>query len=91
MIQAYHKYRPASFEALALLVCADSKDRLAAIYQADMLRMLLLLHIPVQGRNPEAIPRLPDMLFKRKAHKELTTDKATSFVDSLLATFRKGG
>lgn len=89
MIQAYHKYRPASFEALALLVCADSKDRLAAIYQADMLRMLLLLRIPVEKRAPEAIPRLTD-IFKRKAHKELTTDKATSFVDGLIATFRKG-
>lgn len=90
MIQAYHKYRPASFEALALLVCADSKDRLAAIYQADMLRMLLLLHIPVEKRVPEAIPSLTD-IFKRKTDKKMTTDKATSFVDGLLATFRKGG
>lgn len=90
MIQAYHKYRPASFEALALLVCADSKDRLAAIYQAEMLRMLVLFRIPVQERNPADIPSLTD-IFKRKPTKKMTTDKATSFVDGLLATFRKGG
>lgn len=90
MIQAYYKYRPASFEALALLACADSNDRLAQRYQADMLRMIMLLHIPPAERNPEEIPSLAELL-SSKPRKKITAEKATDFVDNMIAAFRKGG
>ena len=79
MIQAYYKYRPASFGALALLVCADGKDRAAQMYHADMLRLL------VGAYYESKPPRLHD-LFNGKV---MTAEKANAFVDKMFRTFRK--
>ena len=83
MIQAYYKYRPASFEALALLVCADGKDRLTQIYTADMLRL-------IASTRYEGIKPLHEWLRPSKK-KKLTADKARSFVDDMIRTFGKAG
>lgn len=83
MIQAYYKYRPASFEALALLVCADGKDRLTQIYTADMLRL-------VASMRYEGIKPLRELLRPSK-HKKLTADKARDFVADMIRTFGKAG
>lgn len=85
MIQAWHKYRPASFGALALLCNADGKDRLMQIYNADMLRAIAMSLRP--GYEPT---RLYDAL-KAKPRKHITSDKARSFVDDMIRTFAKGG
>lgn len=85
MIQAYYKYRPASLEALALLVCADSKDRLTQLYITDMLRILL-----AHRRIDELPPRLTD-LFTPNPKKKMNAEKADSFVDRMIGAFRKGG
>jgi hypothetical protein len=85
VIQAYYKYRPASFKALALLVHADSKDRFAQIYHADMLRMISSALKP--SFQP---PRLFDLL-NMKQKKEMTKEKASDFVDKLIHRFGKGG
>lgn len=84
MIQAYYKYRPASYEALALLVCADSKDRLTQLYITDMLRILL-----AHRRIDELPPRLTD-LFVKKPKKKMNAEKADSFVDRMIGAFWKG-
>ena len=81
VIQAYYKYRPASLEALALLVYADGKDRLTAVYMADMLRACAM--------RPQFIPpSIHELFSKKKARKKID---GASFVDKLLRTFGKGG
>lgn len=85
MIQAYYKYRPASMEALALLVYADGKDRITQMYYADMLRVIANSLKP--AFQP---PRLFD-LQKAKPRKAITQDKASGFVDDMIARFKKGG
>ena len=84
MIQAYYKYKPASFGALALLVCADSKDRFTQLYIADMLRLPLPAK---QGVTPP--PRLPDIFSMKKSRAE-DARKADVFVDNLIQTFGGG-
>lgn len=86
MIQAYYKYKPASFEALALLVCADAKDRITQLYQAELLRLMLL-----HRRLPELPPKLTDILNNRPQKGRMTAEKASGFVDDMIAAFRKGG
>lgn len=83
MIQAYYKYRPASFEALALLVCADGKDRLTQIYTADMLRL-------IASTRYEGIKPLSEWLHPSKKQK-LTENKAQAFIDDMIRTFGKAG
>ena len=80
MIQAYYKYRPASLGALALLVCADGKDRAAQLYHADMLRLL------VGAYYESKPPRLCD-IFNGKGG--MTAEKANAFVDKMFRTFGK--
>lgn len=84
VIQAYYKYRPASYEALALLVCADSKDRLTQVYITDMLRLLL-----THRRVDVLPPRLTD-IFDSKQKKTINAEKAETFVDDMIHAFRKG-
>lgn len=83
MIQAYCKYKPASFEALALLVYADGKDRMTQAYIAEMLRVCAM-------RPQFTPPSLQDML-KAKSKKAMTPEKGEAFVDNLISTFLEGG
>lgn len=83
MIQAYYKYKPTSFVALALLVRADGKDRVTQWYTADMLRLLA-------ARWHRDIPPLADLL-TAKPRKKMTVEKANDFVDDMIRTFGKGG
>lgn len=86
MIQCYYKYKPASIEALALLVRADDKDRFIQVYIADMLRGLFTRRIP-----KDVPPRVTEIL-KTKKKKKMTAKKADSFVDKMIRTFvGKGG
>ena len=83
MIQAFHKYKPASLGALALLVYADGKDRVTQEYMADMLYACAYR----RGVQP---PRLRDLL-NAKPRKAMTREKGNAFVDKLLRVFKKGG
>lgn len=83
MIQAYYKYKPASFGALALLVHADGKDRLTQMYMADMLRVCAL--------RPQFTPPSLHDLLNAKPRKKPAKDKGAAFVDKLLKTFGEGG
>lgn len=83
MIQAYYKYKPASYRALALLVYADAKDRLAQAYMADMLRVCAM--------RPQFTPPSLHDLLNAKPRKKNTKEKGEAFVDKLLKTFGKGG
>lgn len=83
MIQAYYKYKPTSFEALALLVCADGKDRIIQMYTADMLRL-------VASGFCSGLPTIADVL-NAKPRKMVTAENANDFVDMMIRTFGKGG
>lgn len=83
MIQAYCKYRPTSFEALALLVCADGKDRIMQMYTADMLRLVASVFY-------SDLPTLAELL-TAKPKQKMTAEKANDFVDMMIRTFGKGG
>lgn len=85
MIQAYYKYKPASFGALALLVCADSKDRFTQEYIADMLRLLLS-----HRRLAELPPRVAECIHG-KVQPKMTKEQAGSFVDRVILTFKGDG
>lgn len=82
MIQAFYKYKPASFRALALLVYADGKDRLTQKYMADMLRACAI--------RPQYIPPSIHEVLKAKPRKATPKEKCGAFVDNLLHTFLKG-
>lgn len=84
MIQAYCKYRPTSFEALALLVCADGKDRIMQMYTADMLRLVASVFYSSD------LPTLAERL-NAKPRKRMTAENANDFVDMMIRTFGKGG
>lgn len=87
MIQAYYKYKPASYRALALLVYADGKDRMTQEYHADMLRAIAM-------RPSFAPPSLREILIskpKKALTREQAKKKADSYVDKLLRTFGRGG
>lgn len=86
MIQAFYKYKPASFRALALLVYADGKDRLVERYRADALWVLGVCAF----RHDFKLPRLGDIL-KNKSKKPKVSDAPGAFVDKLLRAFGKGG
>lgn len=83
MIQAYYKYRPTSFEALALLVCADGKDRIIQMYAAEMMRLAASVYY-------SDLPVLADVL-TAKPRKRVTAENANDFVDMMIRTFGKGG
>ena len=83
VIQAYYKYRPASLETLALLVYADTKDRITMTYMADMLRVCAM--------RPQFVPPSIHELFSKNKHKTRKKVDGASFVDKLLRTFGKGG
>lgn len=86
MIQAYYKYKPASFEALALLVRADGKDRFSLMYIAEMMRFLMLKRPPA-----ELPPSLRECLNGPKKP-VMNAEKAEGFVDKMIRTFSgKGG
>lgn len=82
MIQAYYKYRPASLEALVLLVCADGKDRIVQMYTADMLRL-------IASARYTNLPILADII--RTQRKKPTAVNADAFVDDMLRVFGGGG
>lgn len=82
MIQTFYKYKPASFEALALLVYADGKDRLTQKYIADMLR--------VCAARPNHIPPSIHEALNSKPRKAMSKRNCETFVDNLLHTFLKG-
>lgn len=83
MIQAYYKYKPTSFEALAFLVCADGKGRIMQMYTADMLRLVASVFYSY-------LPALAELL-TAKPRKRVTAENANDFVDMMIRTFGKGG
>ena len=88
MIQAYYKYKPVSFEALALLVGADCKDRVAMHYMADML-WLNLMRSPFE-KYQTTLPKLSEIICRQRKT-TMTAKKAESFVDKLIRTFSGKG
>lgn len=82
MIQAYYKYRPVSFEALALLAYADGKDRITQQYTADMLCL-------IATRPQFKPPMLHEVLKPKRAEK--TVAFGSRFVDKMIRVFSKGG
>ena len=82
VIQAYYKYKPASFRALALLVDADGKDRMTQLYMANMLRACAM--------RPNFTPPGLHELMKKNKRKPTTREKGKKFVDNLIRAFRGG-
>lgn len=82
MIQAYYKYRPASFGALVLLVGADGKDRRAQGYMADMLYL-------VASTRYKDLPSFADYM-QRKPRQRMTAEKANAIVDDMIRKYGGG-
>lgn len=79
-MQTLYRYRPASPRALALLVCADAKDRKTAGYIADLLWARTTT-------KDHRIPMLHELLAPRRTDARSSAEKAFDAVDLMFKRF----